>query len=861
MIKNTKKFTALLALALSTGIYFNAYASDYEPIKTRIWGMNRYETSANISKEGWSCSYYAIITSGENFPDSLSAVTLSRKYDAPILLTNKNRLNSNAKKELQRMNVKKVLIIGGNGAISNATESAIKLLGINTERIWGKDRYETSIKIAERLGDPNCLFVVTGSRYEDALSVGPIAAKKAYPVVLTTKDYIPNCVKAYLKNKKFSKIYLVGDEKVISDNVAREFENYIDNYEGSVERIPADIKDNGKVYDAYERNLNIVSKFRDEFNDYKNIYMASGSEFADALSINGLAAKKEAPIIMVNTRDNNMLKSFISNIYLQIGNINIVGGQGSISDSYLNNLVNYIDDKEVIFNDENLDKAVREKLGIKNSNKRIYKSQLKNVKTLDVSGYNISDISGIDKFENLQELNLNKNKIHDLSPLEHMTTLENLNLSTNDIENIEPLKKLYSLRYINLSNNRIRKISYLDDIRGLRHINLNNNEIDYLPNFDNLRILNYLDLSNNHGLGSASKLEDLRNLKVLKLRNVGISSISFLEKLTDLEELDLSKNSITNLDDMKKLQNLKKLYLNDNSIRNIKPLKELKSLEELNVWGNSIDNVKEFKKFKRFKKLTIEKGLLDKDDKKELDTIYNIDHIYDEKDTYLEDVASYSKYDNKTDNNHNVTMETEYEDNEYDEFKQNMYQFELLYGHEYNPSEVLYHPYLDYKYPSTARELLSKEKELTNLMNNENYSPEVRKMLRIDFQNTIDSYNIVRKNHDMNEEIKSLEAELKMCNEEKQKRKVRNKINYIYSDYRCDFYKNAVCLCEKEIKNLTAQINELNFKSGYSNNERIRKIQGEIANKNLEYTILKENKNKYSNYRNFFAVVDSFLDE
>jgi N-acetylmuramoyl-L-alanine amidase len=132
-----------------------------KPAKVRIYGNDRYETSSKIAKDGWSSSYYAIIASGENFPDSLSAVTLAKKHDAPILLTNSKSLNTNTREELTRMKVKKVLIIGGQGSISSKVEQDIKSMGITTERLGGRDRYETSIKIAERLGNPGTLFVVT----------------------------------------------------------------------------------------------------------------------------------------------------------------------------------------------------------------------------------------------------------------------------------------------------------------------------------------------------------------------------------------------------------------------------------------------------------------------------------------------------------------------------------------------------------------------------------------------------------------------------------------------------------------------------------------------------------------------------
>ena len=50
----------------------------------RLSGNDRYSTSIAISKEGWSKSDYAILTSGENYPDALSAAPLLRyAYPTP----------------------------------------------------------------------------------------------------------------------------------------------------------------------------------------------------------------------------------------------------------------------------------------------------------------------------------------------------------------------------------------------------------------------------------------------------------------------------------------------------------------------------------------------------------------------------------------------------------------------------------------------------------------------------------------------------------------------------------------------------------------------------------------------------------
>ena len=822
-----------------------------KPAKVRIYGKDRYDTSSKIAKEGWSSSYYAIIASGEDFPDSLGAVTLSKKHDAPILLTNNKNLNKNTREDLTRMRVKKVFIIGGQGAISPKVEQDIKSMGITTERLGGKDRYETSIKIAERLGNPGTLFVVTSNHFVDALSVGPIASKKGSPIILTSKDKLSDVTKKYLYKKVFNKIYLIGDKSQISDKIVSEFENHVKDGKRGIERIDCKTSNSN----IYERNINIIDKFPNELNSYREIYIASGVAFADALSVNALASKKEAPIIIGNTSDGNLLKSFISKNYSDMAKINIIGGQGVISEGYVNNILDYIEDEEIKFKDNNMGRAVREKLGITNENTRIYKSTVRDVKILDLAGFNIKDIDGIQMFEGLKELNLSNNKISNLEPLEDMFYLENLNLSENKIEDLEPLKDLRSLNYLNLNNNNIKYVDHIKKLEYLRYLNLSKNDINYVENFENLTYLYYLDLSHNHNIGGLSELSDLKSLTTLKLSNTGISSLSFLDDLKSLKELDLAKNSISGLEDLKNLDNLKTLYLNDNNISYIEDLKDLGSLEELNVWANNIHDVEKFKKFKTLRKLTIDRSLLSDDDRRSLDLITNIPHIFNKKNTYNDD------YDNSKDDNSEDTLAKQYKDKELKDISKEIEGFKDNYKHKYNSYEIIYKSNSVYSGGFTAKELLNHENDLKFMIENSTSSMENRRMIQEDLEKVINQYGIINKTNRMNDKVMELEAKLSMSSDEKEKRKARNQINYVYSDYKYDFYKNAVAQCEMDMSRLKSQIGELNYRNSFSDNEKARLLEGELRNKEIEYYMSNKNLNKYDKDRSFFAVMDSILNK
>ena len=82
----------------------------------RVSGKDRYETALEIAKLSFDKNNNAILASGQVFADSLSAVSLTKKHNAPIILTQSDSLTENAKKYL---NGKNVFIVGGEKTVVN----------------------------------------------------------------------------------------------------------------------------------------------------------------------------------------------------------------------------------------------------------------------------------------------------------------------------------------------------------------------------------------------------------------------------------------------------------------------------------------------------------------------------------------------------------------------------------------------------------------------------------------------------------------------------------------------------------------------------------------------------------------------
>lgn len=85
----------------------------------RLSGTDRYETSANIAKYAYKDFDEAIVASGENPVDALAASTLTGKKEAPILLTNKNKIPKSIKKIIEDMDIGKITIVGGENSVTD----------------------------------------------------------------------------------------------------------------------------------------------------------------------------------------------------------------------------------------------------------------------------------------------------------------------------------------------------------------------------------------------------------------------------------------------------------------------------------------------------------------------------------------------------------------------------------------------------------------------------------------------------------------------------------------------------------------------------------------------------------------------
>ena len=298
----------------------------------------------------------------------------------------------------------------------------------------------------------------------------------------------------------------------------------------------------------------------------------------------------------------------------------------------------------VLFKDANLEKAIRDALGI--PTQLLEKKDLEKLTALvyeGKEGAKISDLAGLEYCISLTNLKIKSNELSDLSPLVNLTT-RYLNLRSNQISDISTLVEntgisgVIELNDNPLSNRALSthipaleargiKVEYdmpegvvlfkdanleraIRDALGIPTQLLKKKDLEKLTALD-VRTNRYSEPSGKitdlagleyctgliklvllqNKVRDVNPLASLTNLKYLNLHDNQISDISPLAHLVSLVHLDLNANQVTDLSGLAKLTNLAYLYLNDNQLVSTVGLINLKKLKILYLSNNQVADI------------------------------------------------------------------------------------------------------------------------------------------------------------------------------------------------------------------------------------------------------------------------------
>lgn len=291
----------------------------------RYYGVDCFETAVAISRTGWETSETVILARGDDYADALTGVPLAYKLNAPILLTRTKSLPEVDIVEIQRLQARKVIILGGSVAIAETVANKLRELGLSVERIGGIDKYDTAAKIAEQVvsADVSTAVIVNGDNFYDALAVSSYAAVKGYPMLMVKTDTIPPTTAEVMERLKISNTYVIGRAEDIGETVYGQLQ--------------APLRVGGG--DRYATAVELAKYFAVA---PRELFIATGLNFPDSIAGAVLAAKHNTGILYVPGTlqaepyvDADVAKFIINN---KIQTINILGGTGVINDATVTSL-------------------------------------------------------------------------------------------------------------------------------------------------------------------------------------------------------------------------------------------------------------------------------------------------------------------------------------------------------------------------------------------------------------------------------------------------------------------------------------------------------------------------------------------
>jgi YVTN family beta-propeller protein len=211
---------------------------------------------------------------------------------------------------------------GRHAYLAGSSSNSVAVLNLDStaamSRRGGADRFEVSAanSAAEFAPGVDVAYVASGFAFPDALSGSAAAGSRGAPVLLVGTDSIPTVIGGELARLKPKRIVVLGGTAAVSSTV----ETALRGYSPIVDRLG-----------GADRFVVSAAVSKDAFSPGTPVaYIASGTNFPDALSGSAIAAKDHAPVLLV-TKD--CIPSAISDELKRLnpGRIVILGGTSAIS--------------------------------------------------------------------------------------------------------------------------------------------------------------------------------------------------------------------------------------------------------------------------------------------------------------------------------------------------------------------------------------------------------------------------------------------------------------------------------------------------------------------------------------------------
>ncbi|MET4637384.1 cell wall-binding repeat-containing protein [Mycetocola sp. 2940] len=287
----------------------------------RIQGDDRYATAVAIAKKGYTTADVVYVATGANYPDALSAAPAAVKDRGPLLLTPSDSLRDDVRNLIEDLKPTRIVVVGGNSAVSPTVFEALDAIpGVpRPDRIAGADRFATARAVVDDAFDSTATaYVATGNNFPDALSAAAAAGSIGAPVILVNgpQPTIDSDTSKLLDGLNVTKTVIVGGPNAVSAGIQSSLAKT-----SAVSRVAGD--------DRYSTSLAVNAVFRSP----ATVFLATGTQFPDALAGAALAGAKGAPLYVV--QPTCIPGGTRSAILRSADTVTLLGGPGALSDGVM----------------------------------------------------------------------------------------------------------------------------------------------------------------------------------------------------------------------------------------------------------------------------------------------------------------------------------------------------------------------------------------------------------------------------------------------------------------------------------------------------------------------------------------------
>ena len=268
-----------------------------------------------------------------------------------------------------------------------------------------------------------------------------------------------------------------------------------------------------KDYKGEEVTIGMMEQFTSLSLPWKNIFSLKGLEYA------------------VNLKNLNLSNNFIEDItplekLVELEDLNLTNNkikdpkslarltklrQLVLRKNLMNNL-DFLNDLKVESLDVSMNSVLKDY--IPNNLK------LENLRSLNISGIGLDNISFIKNATKLESLVAEENAIKDITPLTELKSLRVLYLDRNSISDISALKNISSLEELLLYKNNIENIDVLKDVPNISSVDISDTAVSDISALKDAKYLYYIALKNTKVSETDITTFEKNNLEVKKSNNI-----------------------------------------------------------------------------------------------------------------------------------------------------------------------------------------------------------------------------------------------------------------------------------------------------------------------------------------------------